>query len=92
MAMLLAAAVRNELEAVHGGVVDPETGEHKDLPLSDDDLRMLNPRIRNVIYTVLYCLLGDDTDDPRCLPFLGFQAGTIPGYWEAPELVLAPQK
>lgn len=73
MARYIAMAVRNAMEDFHC--------EH----LSDDQMRELNPIIRNAIYTALYA--ASHTQEERwCAEYFRFQNQMIPQHWEAPRL------
>lgn len=65
--------VRNEMENFHC--------EH----LSDEQMKELNPIIRNAIYTGLHALRHCNTSR-GAKAFVEFQAMLIPGYWEEPQL------
>jgi len=77
-AMVIAMAIRNEMEAFHKA------------HLTDDQMRMLNPIIRNATYTALVALkyLGKNKS---CTDFVQFQLELIPPYWEPPTLVKGVQ-
>jgi hypothetical protein len=66
--------IRNAMEDFHV--------EH----LSDDQMRELNPIIRNAVYTALQAL-HDAARSEHARQFLGFHAAMIPSYWEPPELL-----
>jgi hypothetical protein len=72
-AMLLAAFVRDGIESFHR--------EH----LTDEQMRALNPLIRNSIYTALYAM-EHAAEDWRCDQLLESKRRAIPAYWESPEL------
>ena len=65
--------VRNAMEDFHC--------EH----LTDEQMRELNPIIRNAIYSGLHALANYDTS-PGARAFVDHQAALVPGYWEKPEL------
>lgn len=53
--------------------------------LSDDQMKELNPIIRNAICTALYA--SDHYDElPGAKTFVDFNVKMIPSYWEYPEL------
>ncbi len=74
MAMFLAMAVRNAMEDFH----------HRHL--SDEQMKELNPIIRNAIYTGLQALRHYDRSE-CAQSFTDFQKMLIPKYWEQPELL-----
>ncbi|MHC4629209.1 MAG: hypothetical protein ACYTDV_19695 [Planctomycetota bacterium] len=74
MAMFLAMVVRNAMEDFH----------HK--YLSDEQMKELNPIIRNAICTGLHALrYYDKLEGARS--FVDFQTLLVPKYWEQPELL-----
>ena len=74
LAMFLAMVVRNAMEDFH----------HK--YLSDEQMRELNPIIRNAICTGLHALrYSDESEGARA--FVDFQNMLVPKYWEQPELM-----
>jgi hypothetical protein len=73
IAMFVAMVVRNTMEDFHA--------EH----LSDDQMRELNPLIRNGVYTALWALEHRD-ENPAVEFFAAFHESQIPDYWEAPKL------
>lgn len=74
MAKLIAIAVRNAMEDFHCA------------NLTDDQMRELNPIVRNAIYTVLYACEHHGSED-WCERYLEAQRRLIPGYWEDPKLL-----
>jgi hypothetical protein len=74
MAMLLAMVVRSAMEDFH----------HRHL--SDEQMKELNPIIRNAIYTGLQALRHYDRSE-GARSFADFQKMLIPKYWEQPELL-----
>jgi hypothetical protein len=72
MAMFIAQIVRDEMEDFHV--------RH----LSDDQMRELNPIIRNAIALALH--LVEHSDDPRAQMMIALVAHSIPDYWEEPTL------
>lgn len=79
-ATVLAMSVRNALEGtLHGG--DAGT-----LSLTDEQMRILNPIVRNALATALHAR----SNYHRCRPargYLDFQVRLIPDYWEPAELL-----
>lgn len=73
MALYLAMAVRNAMEAFHG--------KH----LSDEQMKELNPIIRDAIATALYTHQHQG-ENPLAKGFVNFQCRLIPAYWERPKL------
>ena len=71
VARFLAMVVRNEMEDFHH--------EH----LSDEQMKELNPIIRNAIYTGLHALRQCNTSR-GAKAFVEFQTMLIPSYWEEP--------
>lgn len=74
MAMFLAMVVRNGMEDYH----------HRHL--SDEQMKELNPIVRNAIYTGLQALRHCDRSE-GARSFVNFQTMLIPKYWEQPELL-----
>ncbi len=74
IAMMIAMTVRNNMEDFHC--------EH----LLDDQMKELNPIIRNAIYTTLHALKNYAKSD-GARAFCNFQKQLIPDYWEAPKLM-----
>jgi len=73
LAKLFAMIVRNAMEDFHV--------EH----LSDDQMRQLNPIIRNAICTALHMI--ENMNNDKVQQYCGFQRLLIPSYWEEPELL-----
>lgn len=73
-AMFLAMVVRNTMEDFH----------HRHL--SDEQMKELNPIVRNAIYTGLQALRHYDRSE-GARSFADFQRMLIPTYWEPPELL-----
>lgn len=73
MATYLAMVVRNEMENFHA--------KH----LSDEQMKELNPIIRNAICTALYAFDNYD-ESVGAKAFVDFNIRLIPGYWEQPDL------
>lgn len=73
-AKYIAMAVRNAMEDFHC--------KH----LSDEQMRELNPIIRNAIATALYAM-EHTRDNPLAEAYVLFNHRMIPYYWEAPELI-----
>jgi len=74
MAMVLSMVVRNAMEDFHC--------QH----LTDEQMRELNPIIRNAIYTGLQALRHYGRSE-GARSFANFQKMLIPKYWEQPELL-----
>ncbi|MEA3397132.1 MAG: hypothetical protein U9R05_06685 [Chloroflexota bacterium] len=72
-AMYIAQVVRNEMEDFHV--------EH----LTDDQMRELNPIIRNAIYTALYAMEQAAAGSQAARSYVAFNLHW-PDYWEPPEL------
>src|SRR5262245_14361917 len=72
-AKYIAMAVRNAMEDFHS--------EH----LSDEQMKELNPIIRDEIATALYALEHAE-DNPLAMAYVLHQFRLIPDYWEPPEL------
>jgi hypothetical protein len=72
-AMYIASVVRNAMEDFHC--------RH----LSDDQMRELNPIIRDAIYTALYAY-GNYNRSVAAQSFVDFSIRLIPNYWEEPKL------
>lgn len=73
-AKLISIVVRNAMEDFHC--------EH----LSDEQMRALNPIIRNAIATALHAFNNYASSD-AARRFLDFHGRCIPNYWEPPELL-----
>jgi hypothetical protein len=73
LSKVIAIAVRNNMEDFH---VDH---------LSDDQMKELNPLIRNGIYNALFAI-SNLNKKSYCKEWLGFHLRCIPEYWEDPEL------
>ncbi len=73
-AMYVASVIRNAMEEFHV--------QH----LSDEQMKELNPIIRNAVYTALHALehSGDSEQSKR---FMDANKRLIPPYWEAPEFL-----
>ncbi len=54
--------------------------------LTDDEMRELNPIVRNAIYTGLQALKHYD-ESKGSRSFVDYQKRLIPNYWEPPELL-----
>jgi hypothetical protein len=73
MAMYIAMVVRNSIENFHS--------RH----LSDEQMKELNPLIRNAICTALYAFdVYDEISGAKT--FVDFHVCQIPTYWEEPKL------
>src|SRR5438105_7111719 len=73
MAMYIAMVVRNSMETFHCKY------------LSDEQMKELNPIIRNAICTALYASeIYDKSIGAKA--FVDFHVRSIPKYWEQPEL------
>lgn len=53
--------------------------------LTDDQMKELNPIIRNAICTCFHMI--ENFSDPRVAEYMAFQQMLIPSYWEEPELL-----
>jgi hypothetical protein len=73
-AMVIAMVIRNALEDFHC--------RH----LSDEQMRELNPIIRNAVCTALHAVKRCDVS-PAARSFLDFHTRMIPKYWERPVLL-----
>jgi hypothetical protein len=80
-----ATATQRELPKIFAMVVRNALEDFHVKHLSDDQMRELNPIIRNAICTSLH-MIENMTDD-RVRAYLGFQKMLIPSYWEEPELL-----
>ena len=54
--------------------------------LSDEQMKELNPVIRNAIFTALYAHAISGTSS-KAQQFIGEHLARIPAYWEEPELL-----
>ena len=70
----MAMVVRNAMEEFH----------HKHL--SDDQMKELNPIIRNAIYTAIFTYTTSAQSD-RSRRFVEYHLEMIPSYWEEPVLL-----
>jgi len=73
IAMYIAMVVRNEMDNFHA--------DH----LSDEQMKKLNPIIRNAICTALYAFEKYDKS-VGAKAFVDFNVRLIPDYWEQPQL------
>ncbi len=73
-AKYIAIVVRNAMEDFH----------HKNL--SDEQMKELNPIIRNAIYSAIYAY-DNRGELGKAERFVEYHASMIPDYWEAPELL-----
>ena len=73
-AKYIAIVVRNLMEDFHC--------KH----LSDEQMKKLNPIIRNAIYTTIYTYEPHTQSDPS-RQFVEYHLMSIPKYWEEPELL-----
>ena len=55
--------------------------------LSDEQMKELNPLIRNAVYTALFTMQYCN-DSARAREYIDEQIKMIPRYWEEPELVV----
>lgn len=69
-AKLIAMVVRNAMEDFHV--------KH----LTDEQMKELNPIIRNAIYTTLRAMSNADKEESR--KFMRYHIEMIPDYWEEP--------
>jgi hypothetical protein len=70
----IAIVIRNAMEDFHT--------KH----LSDEQMKELNPIIRNAVYTALYAMQYHK-DSLKLREFVGSQVEMIPRYWEEPGLI-----
>ncbi len=75
-AMIIAQYVRNALECFHAG---------DDGIIPQSAMPELNRRVRRAVLEAVYALMH--VDQPGCNRHVAITAATIPGYWEAPELL-----
>ena len=54
--------------------------------LSDDQMKQLNPIIRNAVCTAIHAFENYE-DSPQAKQFVDFNFMLIPKYWEPPELL-----
>lgn len=71
---MIAIVVRNHMEEFHGE------------NLSDEQMKELNPIIRNAIYTALFAQDESSKGNESASKFLAFHIREIPNYWEEPKL------
>ena len=74
LASVMACAVRNALEEIHGD------GEGQ---ISDEAMRQINPIVRDAIASVLHAM---DNPSKASRAYLEFNAERVPSYWEEPAL------
>lgn len=80
LATVLAMSIRNALEGVvHGG----ELGS---LSLTDEQMRILNPVVRNALASALHARSNYHRHRAASV-YLDFQAGLVPDYWEPAQLL-----
>ncbi|MBP7937825.1 MAG: hypothetical protein KA354_24560 [Phycisphaerae bacterium] len=73
-ALLIAMVVRNAMEDFHH--------EH----LTDEQMKGLNPIIRNAICTALHAF-NHYSSEPAARRFIDYHMRMVPKYWELPELL-----
>ena len=71
---LISIIIRNAMEDFHSN------------HLSDEQMKELNPIIRNAVYTALFTMQYCN-ESVRAREFINSQMEMIPGYWEEPELI-----
>lgn len=76
-AKIVAMAVRNAMEALHGGGITDS--------LTDDQMRKLNPIIRDAVLSTLHAI-DHAEQHPAAQEWLAFQSSLVPDYWEEPRL------
>ena len=54
--------------------------------LSDEQMKELNPIIRNAIYTALYAYYKQE-ESSKAKEFVSYNLSMVPEYWEEPELL-----
>jgi hypothetical protein len=74
-ATFIAMVVRNAMEDFHT--------KH----LSDEQMKELNPIIRNAIYTAMYAF-ENKNDIPKAGRFFDYHMSMVPKHWEQPELTV----
>lgn len=74
-ATFVAMVVRNAMEDFHT--------KH----LSDEQMKELNPIIRNAIYTAMYAFENKD-EQVKARRFFEYHNSMVPSYWEQPELTV----
>ena len=79
-ALITAMVVRNAMEDFHCDY------------LTDEQMKTLNPIIRNAIYNTALYTIHHGGDEPWCQRFAGHHMRMIPHYWEEPELLVAAQQ
>ena len=72
---IISIVIRNAMEDFHAN------------HLSDDQMKELNPIIRNAVYTALYSMQYYK-DSAEIEQFIESHIEMIPGYWEEPELLV----
>lgn len=87
-ASIVAMAVRNAMERIHGGgnELDHRADGGGDHGLTDEQMHHINHIVRDAVATALYAI-EHAASDPRCRTYVDFQARLIPSYWEQPELL-----
>jgi hypothetical protein len=87
LATLIAMHVRNNLEELHGGGsrldFREEGGEYRGL--TDEQMRLINPIVRNSVADMLHALTNYD-DRLAARRLLAFSRMLVPDYWEPAEL------
>ena len=74
LASYIAMVIRNAMEDFHH--------DH----LSDEQMKQLNPIIRNAVCTALHAFQNYE-DSLQSARFVDFNVRMVPRYWEAPELL-----
>ncbi|WP_041368980.1 hypothetical protein [Nakamurella multipartita] len=78
VATIIAMAVRNALEEIHGGGIEDS--------LTDRQMAKINPIVRNAVATTVHAYFAPE-DDVKAARWLRFQAMLVPDYWERPRIV-----
>ena len=83
-AWVITQAIRNQLEAFHGGgAVDPDSPGSGEGFISDNQMRALNIVIRRAVHDAL-TYLGAPVEDRDAGRFIEFQLATVRDYMEPP--------
>jgi hypothetical protein len=79
-ATVISQAIRNELEAFHGGLGDDEQGNRREGFITDEQMWLLNIVIRRSVYQSLVTIADARKGGEKGLEYCSFELGTFGGY------------
>jgi hypothetical protein len=82
-ATLIAMHVRNNLEDIHADY--GPLSERPEVLLSDEQMRLINPIVRNAVADMLHAL-ANINDEQQAANLIAFCSSMIPDYWEPADL------